>query len=135
MSKVFKHSLSISDRQTMIDITHIINEDLKASDVSEGIMVVYCPHTTAGITINENADPDVVRDMIYGFEKVYPTVDKNYRHFEGNSHSHMKSTTIGASQSLIINDGKVILGRWQGIYFCEFDGPRNRDFYVKIIEG
>ena len=135
MSKVFKHSLSISDRQTMIDITHIINEDLKASDVSEGIMVVYCPHTTAGITINENADPDVVRDMIYGFEKVYPTVDKNYRHFEGNSHSHMKSTTIGASQSLIINDGKVILGRWHGIYFCEFYGTRNRDFYVKIIEG
>lgn len=135
MSKVFKHSLSINDRQTMVDITHIIKEDLKASDIKEGIMVVYCPHTTAGITINENADPDVVRDLIYGFEKVYPTVDKNYRHFEGNSHSHMKSTTMGASQSLIINDGKVILGRWQGIYFCEFDGPRNRDFYVKIIEG
>jgi len=119
----------------MVDITHIIKEDLKASDIKEGIMVVYCPHTTAGITINENADPDVVRDMIYGFEKVYPTVDKNYKHFEGNSHSHMKATTIGASQSLIINDGKIILGRWQGIYFCEFDGPRNRDFYVKIIEG
>ncbi|MDU5107641.1 secondary thiamine-phosphate synthase enzyme YjbQ [Clostridium sp.] len=135
MSKVFKHSLSINDRQTMVDITHIIKEDLKASDIKEGIMVVYCPHTTAGITINENADPDVVRDMIYGFEKVYPTVDKNYKHFEGNSHSHMKATTIGASQSLIINDGKIILGRWQGIYFCEFDGPRNRDFYVKIIEG
>lgn len=135
MSKVFKHSLSINDRQTMVDITHIIKEDLKASDIKEGIMVVYCPHTTAGITINENADPDVVRDMIYGFEKVYPTVDKNYKHFEGNSNSHMKATTIGASQSLIINDGKIILGRWQGIYFCEFDGPRNRDFYVKIIEG
>ena len=135
MSKIFKHSLSINDRQTMINITDIIKEDLKTSNVKEGIMVVYCPHTTAGITINENADPDVVRDMIYGFEKVYPTVDKNYRHFEGNSHSHMKSTTIGASQSLIISDGKLILGRWQGAYFCEFDGPRNRDFYVKIVEG
>ena len=135
MSKIFKHSLSINDRQTMINITDIIKEDLETSNVKEGIMVVYCPHTTAGITINENADPDVVRDMIYGFEKVYPTVDKNYRHFEGNSHSHMKSTTIGASQSLIISDGKLILGRWQGVYFCEFDGPRNRDFYVKIVEG
>lgn len=135
MSKISKHSLSINDRQTMINITDIIKEDLKTSAVKDGIMVVYCPHTTAGITINENADPDVVRDMIYGFEKVYPTVDKNYRHFEGNSHSHMKSTTIGASQSLIISDGKLILGRWQGVYFCEFDGPRNRDFYVKIVEG
>lgn len=135
MSKIFKHSLSINDRQTMINITDIIKEDLETSNVKEGIMVVYYPHTTAGITINENADPDVVRDMIYGFEKVYPTVDKNYRHFEGNSHSHMKSTTIGASQSLIISDGKIILGRWQGVYFCEFDGPRNRDFYVKIVEG
>ncbi len=132
---LFKHSLSINHSQTMIDITDIIKEDLMASDVKEGIMVVYCPHTTAGITINENADLDVVRDMIYGFEKIYPTVDKNYRHFEGNSHSHMKATTMGASQSLIINAGKIILGRWQGVYFCEFDGPRNRDFYVKIVEG
>lgn len=135
MSKLFKHSLSINDRQTMINITDIIKNDLMTSNVKDGIIVVYSPHTTAGITINENADPDVVRDLIYGFEKVYPTFDKNYRHFEGNSHAHMKSTTMGASQSLIVNEGELILGRWQDVYFCEFDGPRNRNFYVKIIEG
>ena len=83
----------------------------------------------------ENADPDVVRDLIYGFEKAYPSEDGNYRHFEGNSHAHMKSSTMGASQTLILDDGKLILGTWQDVYFCEFDGPRNRSFYVKILEG
>lgn len=135
MSNLFKHNLNINNRQDMINITNIIKEDLRLSKIKEGILVVYCTHTTAGITINENADPDVVKDMIYGLEKVYPTIDKNYKHFEGNSHSHLKSTTVGASQSFIINEGNLILGIWQGIYFCEFDGPRNRNFYVKIIEG
>ena len=135
MSNLFKHSLVIKSIQTMIDITSYINEDIKASNIKDGIVVVYCPHTTAGITINENADPDVVRDLIYGFEKAYPTTDSNYRHFEGNSHAHLKSSTVGASQTLILNDGKLILGRWQDIYFCEFDGPRDRTFYVKILEG
>lgn len=135
MNKLYKHSLKIDNRQTMIDITSIIEEDIKNSGIEEGIAIIYCPHTTAGITINENADPDVVRDLIYGFEKVYPTNDKNYKHFGGNSHAHMKSSTIGASQTLIINEGRLILGRWQDVYFCEFDGPRNRTFYVKIMEG
>lgn len=135
MSNLFKHNLNINNRQDMINITNIIKEDLRLSKIKEGILVVYCTHTTAGITINENADPDVVKDMIYGLEKVYPTIDKNYKHFEGNSHSHLKSTTVGASQSFIVNEGNLILGIWQGIYFCEFDGPRNRIFYVKIIEG
>ena len=135
MSNLYKHSLTIEKNQAMIDITDTIREDVKNSGVEEGIAIVYCPHTTAGITINENADPDVVRDLIYGFEKVYPTSDKNYRHFEGNSHAHMKSSTMGASQTLIINDGKLILGCWQDVYFCEFDGPRKRNFYVKIMGG
>lgn len=135
MKKLYKHSLTISKSQTMIDITEMIKADIKESGVKDGIVVVYCPHTTAGITINENADPDVVRDLIYGFEKVYPTNDNNYRHYEGNSHAHMKSSTMGASQTLIIDNGKLILGTWQDIYFCEFDGPRNRTFYVKILEG
>ena len=135
MGNLFKHSLSIRSRQTMVDITKIIEEDIIQSGVKDGIVVVYCPHTTAGITINENAAPDVVHDLIYGFEKAYPTEDKNYRHFEGNSHAHMKSSTMGASQTLIISEGKFILGRWQDIYFCEFDGSRNRNFFVKIISG
>lgn len=135
ISNLYKHSLSINKSQTMVDITRTIEEDIKKSGVKEGIAVVYCPHTTAGITINENADPDVVRDLIYGFEKVYPTNDRNYKHFEGNSHAHMKSSTIGASQTLIIDNGRLILGTWQDVYFCEFDGPRSRNFYVKIMEG
>lgn len=135
MSNLFKHSIVINPKQTMINITSYIKEDIKSSNIKDGIVSVYCPHTTAGITINENADPDVVRDLIYGFEKAYPTSDLSYRHFEGNSHAHLKSSTIGASQTLILNDGKLILGQWQDIYFCEFDGPRDRTFYVKIIEG
>lgn len=134
MNNLFKHSLSINQTQTLIDITGLIRDDVKSSGIMNGIVVVYCPHTTAGITINENADPDVVRDLIYGFEKVYPTIDKNYRHFEGNSHAHLKSSTVSTSQTLILADGKLILGTWQDVYFCEFDGPRQRNFYVKIVE-
>ncbi|MVX66889.1 YjbQ family protein [Clostridium chromiireducens] len=135
MSNLFKHSIAINPRQTLMKITSYIKEDIKASNVKDGIVVVYCPHTTAGITVNENADPDVVHDLIYGFEKVYPTNDSNYKHFEGNSHSHLKSSTVGASQTFILHNGNIILGRWQDVYFCEFDGPRDRIFYVKILEG
>lgn len=119
----------------MVDITPQIKADIRESGIREGIAVVYCPHTTAGITINENADPDVVRDLIYGFEKVYPTNDANYRHFEGNSHAHMKAGTMGASATLIVTEGTPVLGVWQDVYFCEFDGPRNRTYYVKVMEG
>ena len=135
MKRLYSHDLTINKKQTMVNITNIIEDDIKKSSIKDGIVIVFCPHTTAGITINENADPDVVHDMIYGFEKVYPTRDKNYKHFEGNSHAHMKASTMGASQTLIVDDGKMILGIWQDIYFCEFDGPRDRKFFVKIMEG
>ena len=135
MKKLFSHDLRVNKEQTMVNITAIIEEDIKKSGIKDGIVIVFCPHTTAGITINENADPDVVRDIIYGFEKVYPTIDGNYKHFEGNSHAHMKASTMGASQTIIVDDGKMILGIWQDIYFCEFDGPRDRKFFVKIMEG
>lgn len=119
----------------MLKITAEVREDIKKSGIENGIVLVYCPHTTAGITINENADPDVVRDLLYGMEKIYPTKDNRYRHFEGNSHAHLKSSTVGASQMVILNEGKLVLGTWQDLYFCEFDGPRTRTFYVKIMEG
>lgn len=135
MNNLFKHELTINQRQTLVDITNYIKNDIEKSKIRNGIVLVYCPHTTAGITINENADPDVVTDLIYGFEKVFNTIDSNYKHFEGNSHAHLKSSTVSASQSLILNEGNLILGTWQDIYFCEFDGPRHRTFYVKIIEG
>lgn len=135
MSNLFKHEITIKEKQTLINITKQVKEDILRSNVKDGIVVVYCPHTTAGITVNENADPDVVKDLVYGFEKAYPTSDRNYKHYEGNSHSHLKSSTVGASQTFLLNEGKCILGTWQGIYFCEFDGPRDRSYYVKIIEG
>lgn len=132
---LFKHEINVASPQTMVKITKYVREDLKKSGVTSGIAVIFCPHTTAGITINENADPDVQRDLLYGYEKVFPTQDVNYRHFEGNSHAHMKSSAMGASATVIVEEGKLILGTWQDIYFCEYDGPRYRKFYVKIVEG
>lgn len=130
-----KHEYQFSKRMEMKDITNQIQKDLKESKIQEGMIVVYTPHTTAGITINENADPDVVRDMLNGFERTFPTSHPDYHHFEGNSHAHMKSTVFGPSQTLIVHQGEMILGIWQSVYLCEFDGPRRRTYYVKIIEG
>lgn len=132
---LFKHDLTISSNASLVDITPIITNDITTSKIQNGIVIVYCPHTTAGITINENADPAVTKDILYGLEKAYPTNDPNYMHYEGNSHAHLKTCTVGASQSLIISNGNLLLGTWQNVYFCEFDGPRKRIFYVKIIEG
>lgn len=132
---LYTHNYQFSKRMQMADITRQIKEDLTDSNIQEGIVVVYTPQTTAGITINENADSDVIRDMLNGFERAFPTYHSDYHHFEGNSHAHMKSTVFGPSQTLIIHEGKIILGIWQSIYLCEFDGPRNRTYYVKIIEG
>ena len=132
---LYTHTYQFSKRMQMADITRQIKEDLRESNIQEGIIVVYTPHTTAGITINENADSDVVRDMLNGFERAFPTHHSDYHHFEGNSHAHMKSTIFGPSQTLIIHEGKIILGIWQSVYLCEFDGPRNRTYYVKIIKG
>lgn len=120
--------------QQFIDITNKVADEVRNSNVQDGIAVIYVPHTTAGVTINENADPDVVRDMISALDKTYP-VHGEYLHFEGNSHAHIKASLMGSSCTVIINEGKLQLGTWQGIYFCEFDGPRDRVFYVKIIRG
>ncbi|HHV96297.1 MAG TPA: YjbQ family protein [Clostridiaceae bacterium] len=120
--------------QQFINITNKVAEAVRNSHVQDGIAVVYVPHTTAGVTINENADPDVVHDMITALNKAYPIYGE-YLHIEGNSHAHIKASLMGSSCTVIIKDGKLMLGTWQGIYFCEFDGPRNREFYVKIISG
>ncbi|MGI6050283.1 MAG: secondary thiamine-phosphate synthase enzyme YjbQ [Acetivibrionales bacterium] len=119
--------------QQFINITSTVAQAVKKSDVQDGIAVIHVPHTTAGVTINENADPDVVRDMISALNKTYP-VKGDYLHFEGNSHAHIKASLMGSSCTVIIKDGSLMLGTWQGIYFCEFDGPRNREFYIKIID-
>lgn len=97
-------------------------------------MIVYCPHTTGAITINENADPDVKTDLTLGLNQTFPNKPE-YIHFEENSDGHMKSSLVGASETLIITNGQLVLGTWQSVYFCEFDGPRQRQFHVKLIEG
>lgn len=116
------------------DITREVCACLARTGVSSGLAVVFCPHTTAGITINENADPDVVSDLKWTFDTVFPK-RREYRHGEGNSDAHVKSTLTGASLTVIVEGGRPLLGTWQGIYFAEYDGPRTRTCYVKAVEG
>ncbi len=119
-------------RVEMIDITTEIKSVVDKMDVSDGIIHLYVPHTTAAITINENADPDVTRDMIMELNKIVPFED-GYRHLEGNSAAHLKSSLIGVSELIPLEGGKPVLGIWQGIYFCEFDGPRQRKLHIGFI--
>lgn len=128
-----RFTLQTNNRDQMIDITEQVQSFVREQGIEEGAVIVYCPHTTAGITINENADPDVKRDMIRRFDEVYPWHHDLDRHMEGNTAAHMKASTVGASQHVIVTKGQLLLGTWQGIYFCEFDGPRTRTFYVKTI--
>jgi len=118
-------------RTEMVNITYQVQAVIEQSGITEGTAVVYTPHTTAAITINESADPDVVRDILYETEKIIPFSD-NYHHLEGNSAAHIKSSLFGASETLIIENGRLQLGTWQGIFFCEFDGPRRRKVWIKI---
>ena len=116
----------------MTDITRDVQATVTKSGINDGICLVFTPHTTAAITINEDADPDVVRDFTKEINKIVPWED-DYLHMEGNSAAHLKSSMIGASEHIIVEDGRLMLGTWQGIYFCEYDGPRNREVWVKII--
>ncbi|ACV21441.1 Uncharacterized conserved protein [Slackia heliotrinireducens] len=116
------------------DITAQVKQAVRESGVREGLCTVYCPHTTAAITINENADPDVQRDLKFALIDAFGDRDRpEFRHAEGNSHAHLKSSLIGASETIPISNGSLTLGTWQGIYFCEFDGPRSRRFFVQIV--
>lgn len=116
----------------MIEITSKVQNIIESEGVEDGICTVFIPHTTAGVTINENADPDVTRDMLMEMNKIVPLED-GYRHMEGNSAAHIKSSMMGFSETIIIKEGRLLLGTWQGIYFCEFDGPRNRKTMINII--
>lgn len=122
-----------SSKQTeFINITNEINEIVRKSGVKSGICIVFIPHTTASVTINENADPNVIKDIVMELNKVIPFED-SYKHLEGNSPAHIKASLIGSSETILIESGRLMLGTWQGIFFCEFDGPRIRNIYVKII--
>jgi secondary thiamine-phosphate synthase enzyme len=127
-----KLDVSTKKHTEMQDITRLIQKAVADSGVKDGICTVFIPHTTAAVTINENADPDVVKDFTKEINKIVPWED-DYLHMEGNSAAHLKSSMIGFSEQIIIENGRLVLGTWQGLYFCEFDGPRHRKVYVKIL--
>lgn len=127
-------SIKTFQRVEFIDITSEVETLVKKSKILEGICFLFVPHTTAGITINENSDPAVKNDMRLKINKMIPYKEE-YSHNEGNSDAHIKSSLFGNSINLIISSGKLALGMWQGIYFCEFDGPKNRNLYIKFIAG
>ena len=132
--QVFNDSFSIGTRRRceMVDITGHVAKLARQSNIENGDVIVYCPHTTAGITINENADPSVCHDILLTLDELLPQHRKGYRHMEGNSDAHVKSSLIGPSQQIIIQDGKLVLGTWQAIFLCEFDGPRTRNVIVQV---
>jgi secondary thiamine-phosphate synthase enzyme len=127
-------SIKTSSRMELIDITHLVEKVVSESKIKSGLCTIYVPHTTAAVTINENADPSVKKDIITELNKIVP-FDDNYSHLEGNAAAHIKASIIGPSETILVNDGSLVLGTWQGIYFCEFDGPRTRKVIIKIIEG
>ncbi len=129
---LIQRSISTTKHTQMVDITDLVQKAVEESGVTDGICTVFIPHTTAAVTINENADPDVVRDFTAELGKLVPWED-GYRHLEGNSAAHLKASLIGFSQQIIVDGGKLALGTWQGIWFCEYDGPRRRSVYVKVM--
>lgn len=131
MQKTFQ--IKTTRHSDMVDITSKLEEWIYESGVEEGILVVTSMHTTAGITVNENADPDVKTDMLRRLDEIYPWNHVKDLHAEGNTAAHLKTSTVGHAQTLIVSEGKLVLGTWQGVYFCEFDGPRDRNYQVKLI--
>lgn len=121
-----------SRRTEFVEITAQVRAAVKDEGLKAGACVVYCPHTTAAITVQENADPDVVHDMLLWLNHHIPKDVSGFRHAEGNSDSHIKSSLVGSSATVLVNDGDLVLGTWQGIYFCEFDGPRERTVMVQM---
>lgn len=125
-------SVQTNSRVQMIDVTSAVQKAVHEEKIETGLCLVYTPHTTAAITINENADPDVPRDILEALERAVP-LRANYRHMEGNSAAHVKSSLVGASELVIIENGRLVLGTWQSVFFCEFDGPRTRKLIIKFI--
>ncbi|MDR1607578.1 MAG: secondary thiamine-phosphate synthase enzyme YjbQ [Deltaproteobacteria bacterium] len=129
-----RFELKTRAKEGFYPITELVRAAVAQSQIQSGLAVVYCPHTTAGLTINENADPTVPQDLILGLEAALPD-HQGFRHLEGNSQAHLKALVLGSSLQIIVAEGQLLLGTWQGIFFGEFDGPRNRNFYVKILAG
>ena len=128
------HTISVStaERDEFVDITRQVSDLVSKSGVDQGQVTIYIPHTTAGVTINENADPDVRQDMIKQLDQMVPWRQPFYQHAEGNTASHVKASMMGSSVTVLIEGGRLVLGTWQGIYFCEFDGPRTRKAHIRV---
>ena len=122
-----------SHRSEMLDVTDRVNKLVRSNNMLEGMAIVYVPHTTAAVTINENADPDVKHDMLAKLEALVPKRESYYQHGKGNSDSHVKTSLVGNSVTVLVEGGKLVLGTWQGTQFCEFDGPRSRKYLVKLV--
>jgi secondary thiamine-phosphate synthase enzyme len=127
-------TVQTSSRNEMIDVTARLRKVVASSSMLEGMLIVYVPHTTAAVTINENADPDVKSDLLAKLSALVPQREAYYQHAEGNSDSHLKAAMLGHSVTVLVEAGKLVLGRWQGVYFCEFDGPRERELIIKPLK-
>ena len=121
-----------TQRNQWLDVTDLVRAAVRRSGVQKGYCIVYCPHTTAAVTVNENADPDVVHDIQLWMDQAVPHKVRGFRHAEGNSDAHIKTSLVGPSVMLIVEAGDLVLGRWQGVFFCEFDGPRTRSLNLQI---
>jgi secondary thiamine-phosphate synthase enzyme len=132
--KITNETITVSSKQRteMIDITGRVSSVVKKSEIGDGDVLIYCPHTTGAITINENADPSVIHDILLTLDQIIPRHNPGYRHSEGNSDSHCKSSIIGCSEQVLVRNNKMVLGTWQGIFFCEFDGPRSRKVHIQV---
>ena len=130
---LIQETIRTAAEQTMIDVTGIVRLAIRKAGVTNAHIMVSVPHTTAGLTINENADPDVVTDLLRRLEAMVPSKDPADRHAEGNSHAHLKSSLVGTCHPFIVRNGDLVLGTWQGIYFCEFDGPRTRNLIISVL--
>ena len=130
---IYRKIIELQSKQEdeMIDVTSILNRVVLESEIQDGFVLLFVPHTTAAITINENADRDVKTDMLLGLSNTFQK-DQSYRHFEGNSHAHIKSSTIGVSEYILVQNNELLLGTWQGVYFMEFDGPRRRNLIIQV---
>ena len=131
---MIRDTISTSSRNEMMDITRRVQQLVSEAEIRSGMVIVYVPHTTAACTINENADPDVQHDLLEKLGKLVPQSEAFYEHGEGNSDSHVKAVCVGSSVTVLVEGSKLMLGRWQGVYVCEFDGPRERQVWIKLVE-
>jgi secondary thiamine-phosphate synthase enzyme len=133
-AKMIVHPVRTQERCQLVEVTDSIARLVGQHKMGEGMVICYVPHTTAAVTINENADPDVRHDLLKKLGSLVPHRESYYQHSEGNSDSHVKTSLVGNSAIVLVEEGRLVLGRWQGIYFCEFDGPRQRELFVKLVQ-